>query len=82
MRLLIVACALLAGCSSAPKLPDKVLVPVSVPCITEAIPAPAFITDSELIKSTEYDFVISLARDRLERRAYEGLLEAVIEGCR
>jgi len=82
MKRLIVACMLLAGCSGTPKLPDKVLVPVSVPCITEAIPAPAFVTDSELAKSTEYDFIISLARDRLERRQYIGTLEAVVEGCR
>jgi len=82
MRLLILACALLAGCGSVPKLPEKVLVPVSVPCITEAIPAPAFVTDSELAKSTEYDFIISLARDRLERRQYIGTLEAVVAGCR
>ena len=82
MRLLIAACALLAGCNGAPKLPTVVKVPVQIPCITEAIPAPAFITDSELAKSTEYDFVISLARDRLERKGYIGQLEAQVAGCR
>lgn len=77
-----VLCVFLTACNGVPKLPEKVLVPVATPCITESIPAPAFVTDKELAGATEYEFILTLARDRLERKQYIGVLEAAIEGCR
>ncbi len=82
MRLILCAVALLAGCNGAPKLPTVVKVPVQIPCITESIPAPAFVSDAELKALPEFDFVVTLAKDRLERRQYIGTLEAAISGCR
>jgi hypothetical protein len=82
MRLLLLsACALLTACSGAPKLPERVLVPVATPCISAPIPAPAFISDADLLKAGDYEFVILLSKDRLERKAYIGLLEAAVSGC-
>ncbi len=78
----VVLCAMLTACSGAPKLPEKVLVPVATPCITETIHAPAFVTDSELKVLPDFDFVVTLAKDRLERRQYIGTLEAAISGGR
>lgn len=78
----IALCAFLTACEGVPKLPEKVLVPVSTPCITEVIQQPAFVTDKELRDASEYNFVIQLAKDRLERRQYIGELEGQIQGCR
>lgn len=83
MRLAAIAlCAFLTACNGVQKLPTVVKVPVSVPCITETIEAPIFVSDADLKKMADYDFVLTLAKDRLERRQYIGTLEATIAGCR
>ncbi len=82
MRLPTIAVlTLLAGCAGQPTLPTEVRVPVPVPCITESPKSPVFITDADLLKLGDYDFVVTLAKDRKERQGYESLLEATIAGC-
>jgi hypothetical protein len=75
------AAALLAGCNGI-KVPKVVEVPIPVPCITETVEKPAFVTDAQLLGMNDYALTIALAADRLERQGYEKKLEAQIAGCR
>jgi hypothetical protein len=82
MRTLILAvCAFLEACAGNPTLPTVVKVPVAVPCLSEAVKSPTFISDAGLVALPDYDFVVSLAKDRTERKQYEVKLEAAIAGC-
>jgi len=69
----------LTGCAST--MPETVMVPVPVPCLSEMPAAPVFATDAELVKLADTDFILALGVDRLERRKYIGVLEAVLQGC-
>ena len=71
------------GCSSIPEAPKEVRVPISVPCLSAAdVPKPpAFVTDSDLLKMTDGDLILSLATDRRQNQGYRAELEAVISGC-
>ena len=73
--------AFLAGCAGNPTLPEVVKIAVPVPCLSESPKSPAFITDADLAKLEDYEFVISLAKDRQERKSYEAILEAALAGC-
>lgn len=83
------ACVLLAlaafagGCETVRtvEIPRELRIPVPVPCITQPVERPAFITDRELAAADDYTLVIELARDRLKRRQYEVKLEAQLAGC-
>lgn len=82
MRTLIIAmAAILAGCAGQPTLPTETKIPVAVPCLSESVKKPDFITDADLIKLGDYDFVVTIAKDRKEREGYELLLEAALSGC-
>ncbi len=72
---------LLSGCASVPGPAIEVQVPVSVPCLGDAVARPAFSSDADLLALDEYSFVISLWRDRILRGQYEALLEAAVAGC-
>lgn len=73
---------LLAGCATAPALPERVEVPVPVPCVAAAPVRPEFVTDAALRAMTDYQLVVAMWRDRLQRRQYEAEVEAVIAACR
>lgn len=82
MRLpILLTVAFLAGCAGQPSLPTVTKIPVPVPCISEAPKSPVFATDAELLKLGDYDFVVTLAKERKERQGYESLMEAAISGC-
>ena len=78
-RLAIAAAAALAGCTTAP--PATVDVPIPVSCVREAPRPPALVTDAELRAMNEYQLPLALWRDRLQRKGYEGELEAVLSAC-
>lgn len=80
----LLALVFAAGCATDRPLeiPREVKVVVPVPCVTEPVARPAFVTDGELAAMDDYRLVISLAADRLARIQYEARLEAVIAGCR
>lgn len=73
---------LLAGCATAPALPERVEVPVPVPCVAEVPARPDLVTDAQLRAMTDYQIILALARDRLQRRQYEAELEAALSACR
>ena len=73
--------ALLAGCGSAPPVPQRVEVPVFTPCVKVQVPRPAYEFDSLPSTATDGEIVLALARDWSRGRKYEARLEAVVEGC-
>ncbi|MES2742475.1 MAG: hypothetical protein V4754_16235 [Pseudomonadota bacterium] len=75
---------MLAGCATAPTTPpQRVEVPVYVPCVTGArLPAPVFEFGMLQATANDGDKILALARDWPRGRAYEIKLEAIIQGCR
>ena len=77
---------ILSGCVSTGTLPDvpkETLIPVGKPCLTQdQVPTkPDFVTDTQLAKMNDEQFVLDLATDRLLRMDYEEKLEARLAGC-
>jgi hypothetical protein len=73
---------LLAGCATVPDVPTEVRVPYPVPCLSAAeVPRATFPSDADLAKLPDGPLVYALAKDRLDRQAHIGRLEAVLEGC-
>lgn len=80
----LLASLFLSGCATWFHAPlAAVSVPVPVPCVKEGEkPArPDFVSDAEMDVMTDYQYVLALSRDRLQRIAYVGELEAVVDGC-
>lgn len=76
----------LAGCSSAPMIPDppkEVRVPVPVPCLKPSdIPQrPSLLSDAQLDALDDKRAVIALGQDRRVRQGYIAQLEAAVSGC-
>jgi len=69
---------LLVGCSSNPKVPDKVYIPVKTPCITEK-PVKPILADLKPLSASDY--VLTITSDYLKLLNYSGELEAVVAGC-
>lgn len=71
----------LAGCSCPVPKPEVqvVKVPVAVPCIKETATKPQYETMDGL---SDGDLVLSLTRNWLLSRKYEGELEATVAGCK
>ena len=79
---LAISCVvLLAGCGSAPLAPQRVAVPVFVPCVTSAPQPPVYEFDKLPSTATNGEMVLALARDWSLGRKYEVELEAVISRC-
>jgi hypothetical protein len=73
---------LLTGCNATlPPVPKEVLVPVPVPCIEKMPDAPIFLSDFDLAKLDDWNFVLELRRDQLELRGHVGVLNAVLQAC-
>ena len=72
---------MLAGCSSAPMMPQRVEVPVFTPCVKSVPQRPAYEFDQLAAAATDGEIVLALARDWPRGRKYEVELEAVIVGC-
>lgn len=82
-QILAISCAaLLAGCGSAPAAPDRIKVPLMVPCIGEVPPRPAYEFDKLLPTAMDGEIIMALARDWPRGRNYEAKLLAVVIGCR
>ena len=82
MRALALALVLaLAGCSTAPRMPARALVPVALPCRAEVPPEPVWATGALTPQSDIFDQVTALLAERLQRRAYGQLLKTALEIC-
>ncbi len=73
---------ILTGCSSLPRVPTKVLVPVSVSCVKEMPNKPQFASIDYLKSLNNPDFVLEITGQYFSQKSYIGELEAVLEACR
>lgn len=82
MRLILCcAAAILTGCSTWPKVPEVVRIPVPAPCI-EALPAPPELaTDDAVLAMDDYRAVLTMWRDRLSARVAYDELRAMASAC-
>lgn len=78
----IIAAMLLTGCTSAPRAPVRVEVPVILPCVGEVPRRPAYEFDKLPAAATDGEIVLASARDWARGQRYEMELEAVIFGCK
>ena len=72
---------LLSGCSLLPPKVQEIQIPVIIPCVKYSPVKPNLISDADLRKLDDGNFVTALHLDRLQRQSYEAELEAVIAGC-
>ncbi|MCU7064908.1 hypothetical protein K7R09_24205 [Serratia ureilytica] len=79
------AVVVLVGCAAPPPVTVvktvEVKVPVAVSCVTTLPVKPAFKTEEQLKRESDYQVVNDLLADRLTRQGYELELEAVLSGC-
>lgn len=78
----VAATCILAGCASAPTVPDVIRVQVPTPCIEVAPTRPIMLSDAQLLALDDYGLVLALAQDRRVRQGYQLELEAAVAGCR
>lgn len=69
---------LLSGCQT---IPEKVLVPVSVPCRVVKPKEPKWATAGLKADASIWEKVQALLAERRQRIAYEAVLNAAIESC-
>ena len=67
--------------SGSPLNPVQVKIPIPVSCITVSPVRPDFITDEELKKMKDGNFVSAPHLDRMKRQSYELELEAILIAC-
>lgn len=81
------AALLAAGCAAPPAaVPPsvqtvEVRVPVPVPCTVAVPPPPAWATDGLPAEPGLIEAVRALLAERIQRRAYQAELEAVVRAC-
>ena len=79
----IAAILMLAGCSTAPKLPERVLVPVATSCLSAPPPeVPTLRSEAEILAMDDYAATLVTWAERLELRAWAEKAEALLLGCR
>lgn len=74
-----VAALMLAGCG--PRIPERVLVPIEVPCKVDEPAEPAWATKALHADADIFDQVKALLAERKQRIAYERLLKAAVRSC-
>ena len=79
LAVLVLVCLPLAGCG--PRLPERVLVPVEVPCKVDVPARPVWATKALPADADIFDQVRALLAERKQRIAYERLLEAAVASC-
>jgi len=72
---------LLAGCSSQPKLPEIVRVPIPTPCIDQLPEEPDLAQDDALLAMDDYRAVLTMWRDRLSAKVAYDELRAIAQAC-
>ncbi len=73
---------LLAGCGSAPPVPQRVEVPVFTPCVKVVPQRPAYEFDKLAPTASDGEIILALARDWLVGRKYQTQLEVIVTGCK
>jgi hypothetical protein len=82
VRYALLFLAALAGCAGAPQAPQRVEVPVPVPCKAPQIAKPSFAVDGLPLGADIWDMMLALRAERKQRQGYEAQLEAGLNACR
>lgn len=82
-NILLIVCIIFAGCAGIKPQPAtiKVEVPVPVPCIISQIELPDFAVDDLSVDAGIWPQMLSLRAERIQRKAYEHVLEQAIKAC-
>lgn len=82
--LLAYACLLCAaGCASVPEGAKSVLVPISASCVPANTPiAPTVSQPHELAGLSDYEFVLRIASEWYELRAWASLIAPILDACK
>ena len=73
---------ILAGCATTGAVPEKVLVPVPVPCVKDAPLKPFTMEESVILSMDDYSATITAWTERLLLKAYADKAEALLIACR
>lgn len=73
---------LLAGCSSLPKVPDKIYLPVTQSCISQQADKPDFTSHEQLKQLSVSDYVLQVTAELLKYESYTLELEALLKSCK
>lgn len=79
--LILVALAALSGCSLLPAKPERIEVPIPVPCVSGVPMRPALMTDSEIRALDDYRATLATWRDRRIAIDHIATLEATLRAC-
>ena len=81
--LAIAVVSLVSACQTIPPPPQKVSIPVAVPCLPSTMPVrPKVTTDDELKALDDYQWTLAVYLDRRVLIDYTAELEAVLSACR
>jgi len=74
---------ILIGCTSAPTVPERVLVPTPVPCLSAPPPAPPETrSEAEILSMDDYAATMQAWIERLSLKAYAAKADALLQACR
>lgn len=73
---------ILTGCSSLPRVPEKIYIPVATSCIKEMPVRPQFATKDYLKSLSNPDYVTQITAEYIMQGNYINELEAVLGGCK
>lgn len=83
MKKILIVCLLAASCGTThPPATVRVEIPIPVPCNVQKIDIPSFAVDALTYDSDIWDQMAALRAERLQRQAYEKILQAAIDACR
>jgi hypothetical protein len=83
LTLLTLLCFSFSGCASkSPPNVVRVDVPVLVPCVIQDVSKPRFAVDDITPDSDIWDMMTALRAERIQRKAYEFVLESALSSCR
>jgi hypothetical protein len=82
MKKILLLCVLVTGCGSF-KAPSTITVdvPVYTPCVIAQIDRPDLAVDNLPIGSNIWEQMKALRAERIQREAYESILEKAIQSC-
>lgn len=73
---------LLTACSSLPKVPEKVNIPIPVSCVKKDADKPQFKTHEELKQLDNPNFVLTITSELLKYENYTSELEVIVNHCK
>jgi hypothetical protein len=80
MRYLLVL--LLVGCSSLPKVPEQILIPITKSCISVQPTKPDFISHEVLKTLADDKLIKQVGLELFKYEAYTAELESILKACK